>query len=32
MENKSRSQNLRRLRSDYSESFRRAFAELKLTP
>ena len=32
MENKIRRQNLRRLRSEYSESFRRALAELKLTP
>ena len=32
MENKIRKQNLRRLRSEYSESFRRALAELKLTP
>ena len=32
MENKIRRQNLRRLRSEYSESFRRASAELKLTP
>ena len=32
MENKIRRQNLRRLRSEYSESFRRALAELKRTP
>ena len=32
MENKIRRQNLRRLRSESSESFRRALAELKLTP
>ena len=32
MENKIRRQNLRQLRSEYSESFRRALAELKLTP
>ena len=32
MENKIRSQNVRQLRSEYSESFRRALAELKLTP
>ncbi len=32
MENKIRRQNLRRLRSEYSERFRRALAELKLTP
>ena len=32
MENKIRRQNLRRLRLVYSESFRRALAELKLTP
>ena len=31
MENKIRRQNLRRLRSEYSESFRRALAELKLS-
>ena len=31
MENKIRKQNLRQLRSEYSESFRRALAELKLT-
>ena len=32
MENKIRRQNLRQLRSEYSESFRRALAGLKLTP
>ena len=32
MENKIRRQKLRRLRAEYSESFRRALAELKLTP
>ena len=32
MGNKIRQQNLRRLRSEYGESFRRALAELKLTP
>ena len=32
MGNKIRKQNLRRLRSEYGESFRRALAELKLTP
>ena len=32
MENKIRRQNLRQLRSEYGESFRRALAELKLTP
>ena len=32
MENKIRRQNLRQLRSEYGESFRRALAELKLMP
>ena len=32
MENKIRKQNLRRLRSEYGESFRRALAEQGLTP
>ena len=32
MGNKIRKQNLRRLRSEYGESVRRALAELKLTP
>ena len=32
MENKIRKQNLRRLRSEYGESFRRALAEQRLTP